>query len=88
MSSSGLYSVVMAALLCVLVGVGLLLSRYRDRLNKAFGPTQKGFKTSVDVAPGVKLAIVEIDGLNVVCGLNKTGITALHVVGPADGDKN
>ena len=77
----------MAILLGVLVAVGFLLTRYRDRLNAGFGTRAKTIKTTVDVAPGVQLAIVEIDGLKVICGLNKTGITALHVVGPADGEK-
>jgi len=85
-SSSGLYSAVMAALLCVLVGVGFLLSRYRDRLNTAFGSGPKAIKKTVDVSPGVQLVVVEIDGMKVVCGLNKTGITALQLVGAADQD--
>lgn len=84
MSSSGLYSAVMAVLLCILVGVGFLLSRYRDRLNNAFGSGPKAIKKSVDVMPGVKLAVVEIDGMKVVCGMNKSGITALQVLGSAD----
>ena len=84
MSSSGLYSAVMAVLLCILVGVGFLLSRYRDRLNNAFGSGPQAIKKSVDVMPGVKLAVVEIDGMKVVCGMNKSGITALQVLGSAD----
>ena len=77
----------MAVLLCVLVGVGFVLTRYRDRLNAAFGNQPKGFKQTVDVAPGIKLAIAEIDGMKVVCGINKSGITALQVVGPANGNQ-
>jgi hypothetical protein len=74
----------MAVLLCILVGVGFLLSRYRDRLNNAFGSGPQAIKKSVDVMPGVKLAVVEIDGMKVVCGMNKSGITALQVLGSAD----
>jgi hypothetical protein len=77
----------MAVLLCVLVGVGFVLTRFRDKLNTAFSAQPKGFKKTVDVAPGVKLAVAEIDGMKVVCGINKTGITALQVVGPASGDQ-
>jgi hypothetical protein len=87
-SSSGLYSAVMAVLLGVLVGVGILLSRYRDRLHNAFGPQTKTFKKTVDVAPGVKLVVAEIDGMKVICGLNKTGITAMQIIGPAHGDQS
>ena len=86
MSASGLYSAVMAILLCVLVGVGFLLSRYRDRLHQSFGTAPKSLKKSVHVAPGVQLAVVEIDGMKVICGLSKSGITALQIVGPADKD--
>ncbi len=86
MTSAGLYSAVMAVLLCVLVGVGFLLTRYRDRLHNAFGSAPKALKKSIDIAPGVKLAVVEIDGMKVICGLNKSGITALQVIGASDQD--
>jgi hypothetical protein len=76
----------MAVLLCILVGVGFLLSRYSDRLNNAFGSGPKAIKKSVDVVPGVKMAVIEIDGMKVICGLNKSGITALQVVGTANQD--
>lgn len=74
----------MAVLLGILVAVGFLLTRYRDRLNKAFGPTKSAIRSSVDLAPGVKLIVAEVDGMKVVCGVNKAGISALQIVGPAD----
>ena len=86
MTSASLYSAVMAILLCVLVGVGFVLTRYRDRLAQTFKTGKSALKTSVDLAPGVRLVVAEIDGLKVVCGLNKSGISALQVVGPADKD--
>ena len=70
----------MTVLLGVLVGVGYLLSRYRDRLNSYFAPGARSPRATVDVAPGARLTVVEIDGMTVVCGINRTGITALQVV--------
>lgn len=80
MSSIGAYSVLMAVLLGVLFVVGILLSRYRDRLNSYFGPRSRSTTATLDIAPGARLAVVEIDGMKVVCGINRTGITALQVV--------
>lgn len=80
MSGGAAYSAVMAVLLCTLVVVGYVLLRYRDRLQRVFGPPQKGLRSYVDVAPGARLAIVEIDGLKIVCALGKTGITALQII--------
>ena len=80
MTTLGAYSIMMTVLLGVLIGVGFLLSRYRDRLNSYFGPRARITRASVDVAPGARLTVVEIDGMTVVCGINRSGITALQVV--------
>lgn len=87
MTSATLYSAVMAFLLCVLVGVGFVLTRYRERLSQAFGTSKNALRATVNLAPGVRLVVAEIDGMKVVCGLNKTGIAALQVIGPADKDQ-
>lgn len=80
MTSIGAYSVMMAALLGVLIVVGVVLSRYRDRLNSYFGPRTRSTRASLDIAPGARLTVVEIDGMTVVCGISRSGITALQVV--------
>ena len=80
MTTIGAYSIMMTVLLGVLIGVGYLLSRYRDRLNSYFGPNVRSTRTTVDVAPGARLTVVEIDGMTVLCGINRSGITALQVV--------
>ena len=80
MTTLGAYSIMMTVLLGVLIGVGFLLSRYRDHLNSYFGPRARITRASVDVAPGARLTVVEIDGMTVVCGINRSGITALQVV--------
>ena len=80
MNNLGAYSITMAVLLGLLIGVALLLRRYRDRLHSYFGARHGVSRAMIDIAPGARLIVVEIDGLTVVCGLNKTGITALQVV--------
>lgn len=78
----GSYVIMMTVLLGVLIGVGMLLSRYRDRLNSYFGSRSRVTRASIDIAPGARLTVVEIDGMTVVCGISRSGITALQVVAP------
>ena len=80
MNNLGAYSITMVVLLGFLIGCALLLARYRDRLLARFGARPKVFRASVEVAPGARLMVVDIEGMTVVCGLNKSGITALHVL--------
>ncbi len=80
MNNLGAYSITMAVLLGSLIGVALLLKRYRDRLHTYFGARHGVSRAMIDIAPGARLMVVEIDGITVVCGLNKSGITALQVV--------
>ena len=62
-----------------LVIVALVLLRYRERLHSKFG-TQGGVKSVLQVAPNARLAVVEIDGMTVLCGLGREGVTALEIV--------
>ena len=80
MNNLGAYSITMTLLLGGLIGVALLLARYRDRLNTYFGARPHNSRANIELAPGARIMVVEIDGMTVVCGLNKTGITALQVV--------
>lgn len=59
--------------------VALVLLRYRERLHAKFG-TQGGIRSVVQVAPNARLALVEIDGMTVLCGLGRDGVTALEIV--------
>ena len=88
MTTIGAYALMMAVLLGVLIAVGILLSRYRDRLNSYFGPRSRVTRASIDIAPGARLTVVEIDGMTVVCGISRTGITALQVVSPISEGKS
>ena len=85
MNNLGAYSVTMALLLGGMIGVAILLGRYRDRLNAYFGARPRIAKANVELAPGTRIMVVEIDGMTIVCGLNKSGITALQVVQGAPG---
>lgn len=84
MTPSTAYIATMIVLLVVAMVIGLLLMRYRDRLHSAFGNQNKRVKAWVDVAPGARLMIVEIDGHRVLCGLGKDGIRCMQVLGSAD----
>lgn len=80
MNNLGAYSITMVVLLGCLIGVAILLARYRDRLNAYFGVRPRISRANIELAPGARIMVVEIDGMTVVCGLNKSGITALQVV--------
>lgn len=80
MTSAALSSVTMIALLGALIGAGLLLARKRDRIQGLFGPGAKAIRAFADVAPGARIAVVDLDGMTIVCGIGKTGITAIQVV--------
>ena len=67
-----------------LVIVALILLRYREKLQARFG-AQGGVRSMVQIAPNARLAVVEIDGMTVLCGLGRDGITALEIVRPAQG---
>jgi len=76
----GAYSITMALVLGCAIGLAILLGRYRDRLHSYFGARTPISRVNLEIAPGARIIVVEVDGMTVVCGLNKTGISALHVV--------
>ncbi len=80
MTSTALSSALMTLVIGVLIGAGILLARKRDALQSLFGAAKGPYKAVVDLAPGVRLAVVELDGMTIVCGIGKSGITALQVV--------
>jgi len=59
--------------------VALMLLRYRDRLQAKFG-TQSAVKSIVRVTPQARLALVELEGMTVLCALGRDGITAMEIV--------
>ncbi len=81
MNVSTAYIATMAALLMVAFGIGLVLMRYRDKLQSAFGTQQKRYRAVLDIAPHARLVVVEIDGYRVLCGLGKDGLRSTQVLG-------
>jgi flagellar biogenesis protein FliO len=77
-----------AALILVLVVVFIpltvVLMRTRDRLAKQFGQ-QDGITlhASRHIGDGVKLCVVDVEGLRVLCAYGRNGEPTLHVLGPA-----
>lgn len=61
--------------------VALFLMRYREKLHTKFG-VQGGVRQIVQIAPHARLAVVEIEGMTVLCGLSREGITTLEIVNP------
>ncbi len=61
--------------------VALLLLRYRDRLQAKFG-VQSAVRSIVQVTPQARLALVEVEGMTVLCALGRDGITAMQIVQP------
>ena len=86
MNNLGAYSITMAVVLGCAIGLAILLGRHRDRLHSYFGARTPTARANLEIAPGARIMVVEVDGMTVVCGLNKTGITALQVVNRANGD--
>ncbi len=80
MINLGAYSITMLLVLGGLIGFAMVLTRYRDRLQSYFGARTVVSRVNLEIAPGARIMVVEIEGMTVVCGLNKTGITALQVV--------
>ena len=59
--------------------VAFFLMRYREKLQAIFG-VQGGVRQIVQIAPHARLALVDIEGMTVLCGLGREGITTLEIV--------
>ncbi len=59
--------------------VALVLLRYRDRLQAKFG-VQSAVRSIVQVTPQARLALVDVEGMTVLCALGRDGITAMQIV--------
>jgi hypothetical protein len=83
MSSAAASYLETALVLIVLLVSTLVLLAYRNRLYGRMGSKTGLTRASVQIAPGVSLSIVELDGLTIVYAMGKTGVTALQVVEPS-----
>ena len=87
MSTAAVSYLETAIVLIVLLVSTLLLLTYRNRFLGGMGGKSNLTRATVQIAPGISLSIVELDGLTIVYALGKTGVTALQIVEPSRRDQ-
>ena len=74
-----------AALVVLMVGVCVplyvWLSRYRDRLAKRFGQDMMTVHGLRHIGDGIKLCVVDVEGMRVLCAYGRNGQPVLQVIG-------
>ncbi len=66
-----------------LIGLALVLTRFRNTLTARFGVSRPriaggSVRAMMDFGNGARLAIVEIDGVVLACGLTRGGVTSMQ----------
>ena len=74
-----------AALVVLMVGVCVplyvWLTRYRDRLAKRFGQDMMTVHGLRHIGDGIKLCVVDVEGMRVLCAYGRNGQPVLQVIG-------
>ena len=74
-----------AALVVLMVGVCVpllvVLTRYRDRLTKRFGQEMMTVRGMRHIGDGIKLCVVDVEGMRVLCAYGRNGQPVLQVIG-------
>ena len=74
-----------AALVVLMVGVCVplmvVLIRYRDRLNKRFVQDIMTVHSTRHIGDGIKLCVVDVEGMRVLCAYGRNGQPVLQVIG-------
>jgi hypothetical protein len=74
-----------AALVVLMVGVCVpllvVLTRYRDRLTKRFGQDMMTVRGMRHIGDGIKLCVVDVEGMRVLCAYGRNGQPVLQVIG-------
>ncbi len=63
-----------------LVAAAMLLRRYRDKLNTAFVKGPITIKSVANLGDGSRLALVEVEGQHVLCGIGRQGVGAITLL--------
>ncbi len=66
-----------------LLAVAFVLMRFRDKLNRRFVSGVIAVRATADLGSGARLAVVEVDGLRVLCGLDRSGVQTMQVLSKA-----
>ncbi|NBS00901.1 MAG: hypothetical protein EBS72_01840 [Rhizobiales bacterium] len=74
-----------AALVVFMVGVCVplyvVLTRYRDRLTKRFSQDMMTVHGMRHIGDGIKLCVVDVEGMRVLCAYGRNGQPVLQVIG-------
>lgn len=74
-----------AALVVFLVGVCVpllvVLTRYRDRLTKRFGQDAMQVHSMRHIGDGIKVCVLDVEGMRVLCAYGRNGQPVLQVIG-------
>ena len=74
-----------AALVVLMVGVCVpllvVLTRYRDRLTKRLGQDMMTVHGMRHIGDGIKLCVVDVEGMRVLCAYGRNGQPVLQVIG-------
>jgi flagellar biogenesis protein FliO len=60
-----------------MIGVAIVLGRYRDRLQRSFGGGAIAVRSMTQLGDGARLCVVEVEGTKLVCGLGRGGVTTI-----------
>lgn len=81
MQSIGYIATLVVFFTC-LIGLALVLGRYRDRINQKFVKGPMVIKGVVPLGDGARLYMIECEGVTVLCGVGKSGVGAVQVIEP------
>jgi hypothetical protein len=65
----------------VCVPLYVVLTRYRDRLTKRFGQDMMTVHGMRHIGDGIKLCVVDVEGMRVLCAYGRNGQPVLQVIG-------
>ncbi len=74
------YLIAMFLFLGGMIVVALVLGHYRDRLQNKFVTGPIALKGSIHLGDGARLCLVEVDGINVLCGVGRQGVGSMQIL--------
>lgn len=65
-----------------LIGLALVLGRYRDRITQKFVKGPMVLKGMMPLGDGARLCLIECEGVTVLCGVGKNGVGSIQIIEP------
>ena len=81
MQSIGYIATLVVFFAC-LIGLALVLGRYRDRINQKFVKGPMMIKGVVPLGDGARLYMIECEAVTVLCGAGRNGVGAIQIIEP------